>query len=92
MDASSLKYTFNKTISVKEDAVGTVYAFEGVDVMAHTFSKTNGTWTFLGDAFECKHAKICNTLEGLSQGIVDVSFTYLGSGKIAIVNVVEKGE
>jgi hypothetical protein len=86
-DASSLKYEMIEIISENEDSIGTQYQYDLVELLEHTFTKTDDTFYFLFQEFECADNVDCDTLVNInnSGGLVNVVFDYLGNGKIALV-------
>ncbi len=85
-DGSTLKYDLKEINSNIEDSIGTGYRYELVELLNNTFTSEGDVYYFLGQPFECSNSIDCNGLISLnnSGGLVNVTFNYLGDGKIML--------
>lgn len=85
-DGSSHRYELIQVLSDTEDAVGTEYKYNLVELMDNTFVKRDGEYYFLEQPFACAAAVNCDALVDLnnSGGLVNLEFEYIGQGKISL--------
>lgn len=87
-DGSSLKYELQQIVSDIEDAIGTNYEYELVELLDNTFTKDpDGKYYFLEQPFMCDASVDCDALVNLndSGGLVNVTFEYSGNGEITLI-------
>lgn len=86
-DASSLVYELIDILSDKEDAIGTLYTYDNVELLGNTFSFDDGFYHFLGKTFQCADETNCNQLLAInsSGGFVNLQFEYIEQGNIRLI-------
>lgn len=89
-DGSSEKWLVKEVTSDIEDNVGQQYLIKSIWLLSNTFTidlETN-QYKFLGKEFTCSSDVDCDALVGINDtgGVVDVTFEYVGSGNITLVN------
>nr|WP_277619583.1 DUF4377 domain-containing protein [Shewanella mangrovi] len=85
-DGSSMSYELVNVVSDVEDAVGTAYPYDLVEMMASTITKQGDVYYFLGQPFNCSADADCDGLVAMnnSGGLVNLAFEYAGDGNITL--------
>ncbi|MBQ4836612.1 DUF4377 domain-containing protein [Pseudoalteromonas luteoviolacea] len=87
-DGSSMQYQLSEISTQQEDPIDTEYKYSNVDLLDSTFVSNNGSFKFLGQAFECAKKVDCDKLVDLNNtaGAVNLTFSYVGNGQIELIN------
>ena len=87
-DDSELSYKLVSVVSEVEDALGTTYELKLVELLESTVTKDAEGYYLLGKAFTCAAGTDCDALVAMnnSGGLVNLTFSYTGEGKIALTN------
>lgn len=85
-DRSSVEYELVEVLSDEEDAIGSVYQFNLVELLSSTVTKEASSYYFLGQAFQCSSEVDCDALVELndSGGYVNLTFEYAGNDQIIL--------
>ncbi|MFT4929275.1 MAG: hypothetical protein ACI8WB_005406 [Phenylobacterium sp.] len=87
-DGSSIATKLIAVIADVEDAVGSEYMMENVDMLAHTIVVQQEQYQFLGKPFTCSVELDCEALLNLTNtgGLLSFTFSYLGDGEIELID------